>query len=157
MSPSNLPIGFRNKVQLGVGDACWEWIAGKNPDGYGIVNHAAYGEQLAHRVVYKTCIASIPKGLIVMRKCDNPGCVNPAHLLLGTRGQNNADRAAKGRNNSDLRLGEANGRAKLTDADVAQIRELRHAGTILRVLAAQFSISIAQVHRITNNQSWETL
>ena len=154
MSSSKMPLGFSGKYKQAAVDACWEWLAGKNAQGYGSVNQAAYGDQLAHRVVYKTCIAGIPDGLIVMHTCDNPGCVNPAHLLLGTRGQNNADRSAKGRNNSKLRQGEGNGRAKLTEADAVAIQCRRASGEILRIIADDYGISIAQVHRITNNQSW---
>ena len=66
---------------------CWEWTGVKNQDGYGRVR--VNGKLLsAHRVVYAQLYGPIPEGLNVLHNCDNPGCVNPTHLRLGTQTDN---------------------------------------------------------------------
>ncbi|MCH8067616.1 MAG: HNH endonuclease [Nanoarchaeota archaeon] len=75
---------------------CWEWQARRSPDGYGEVglNHKRY---LAHRVSYSISNGYIPQGMFVCHKCDNPPCVNPDHLFLGTADDNMKDMVSKGR------------------------------------------------------------
>jgi HNH endonuclease len=79
-------------------DSCWLWT-GKTQVGKG---HAVFGvttgcNVLAHRYSYTLNVGAIPDGLCVCHKCDTPKCVNPSHLFLGTKGDNNRDRSAKGR------------------------------------------------------------
>lgn len=76
---------------------CWEFVGPRFSQGYGKFNYD--GDQLAHRVSYRLFKAEFEKELCVLHRCDNPPCVNPLHLFLGTRDLNNKDRAAKGRNN----------------------------------------------------------
>lgn len=89
---------FISKVN--VAGPCWLWMAGKNPKGYGqfAVDHAT--NVSAHRFAWIAFRGPVPAGLCVLHNCpggDNPSCVNPSHLWLGTRGDNNTDRDAKGR------------------------------------------------------------
>ena len=76
---------------------CIEFNGHCNPDGYGNIRYK--GSYVgAHRLAYMLCVADIPKGMLVLHSCDNPPCVNPEHLFLGTSKQNAVDRALKGRN-----------------------------------------------------------
>jgi hypothetical protein len=71
---------------------CWIWIAGKYAQGYG-----QYRGKKAHRVAYEFSVGPIPKGKMVLHKCDNPACVNPNHLFIGTAQDNMDDKMSKGR------------------------------------------------------------
>lgn len=134
-------------------DQCWPWIAGRWPTGYGQffmpgrgpVNNRVY----AHRIAYELHYGPIPKGLFVLHRCDNRPCCNPTHLWLGTIGDNNRDRGAKGRT-ADQR-GQANGNAKLTDEQVAEIRARYTAARGQQsALAREFGVGQPQIWRIVN-------
>jgi len=78
-------------------DGCWEWKRGKS-SGYGRVRVGGKRGQVyrAHRLAYELVNGPIPDGAVVMHACDNPPCINPAHLIVGTQGENIADRDLKG-------------------------------------------------------------
>ncbi len=87
---------FWKKVnKVGLGD-CWEWIGAKTPLGYGKIG-VDHKTKYAHRVSWELHNGRIKKGFCVMHQCDNPSCVNPIHLQLGTQLENMRDRDAKGR------------------------------------------------------------
>ena len=94
------------EIRPGMDTPCLEWIACRTRDGYGSLGVAGKTE-LAHRVAWEIANGHIPCGLCVLHKCDNPPCVNVDHFFLGTQGDNNADRDAKGRHGAAR--GDANG------------------------------------------------
>ncbi|MYR75142.1 MULTISPECIES: HNH endonuclease [unclassified Streptomyces] len=143
---------FWAKVDKRSPDECWEWTAALNEHGYGVMRPEGQrtGPTIkAHRVSV-LLDGRAPEGLCVLHRCDNPPCVNPSHLFLGTKADNAADRDAKGRGNT----GEVNGQARLTVAQVLQIRARAAAGELQRVLAAEYGISRPTVSRIVNGHGW---
>ena len=90
---------FWSKVKVGAPDDCWEWQAAKSHKGYGLYM-VAYKHWRAHRFAWTITNGKIPENLCVMHKCDNPPCVNPAHLSLGTVKDNNLDRINKNRDHN---------------------------------------------------------
>jgi hypothetical protein len=112
-----LAVRFWAKVQKGPG--CWLWTAYRNRDGYGQFRVGGRMSK-AHRVSWMLHFGPIPGGLDVLHRCDNPDCVNPSHLWLGTDADHTADKVAKGR--QSRQKGEMHGQAKLCAAEVITIR-----------------------------------
>lgn len=139
---------FWAKVAKLAADECWPWQASKDPDGYGQMHWG--GKPIrAHRISWEIHkAASAPT--TIRHTCDNRGCVNPAHLVLGTQADNIADAVARGR----IRHGTAHYKAKLTEADVIAIR----ASTLrLFELAAKYDIDRMTVKAILTRKTWKHL
>src|SRR3990167_554627 len=120
---------FWSAVSIGTPTQCWTWLKAKNRHGYGMF-WTDRRMKLAHRVAYTLRTGSIPKGLCILHRCDNPACVNPNHLFLGTQIDNIRDCVSKDRHKkgtAGLRCGDAargalNPMAKLTQEQVSAIR-----------------------------------
>jgi len=137
-------------------DYCWIWLGSKDKSGYGhfFVDSFKRTPKGAHRVSYELNVGEIPHGLCVLHKCDNPSCVNPEHLWLGTKLDNAKDKINKGR---DIYLrGQDSWASKLTKNKVKRIRSLykdkKHNQTSLSKL---FDIHQSSVSLIVNNKTWK--
>ena len=143
---------FINKVDQSAGpQGCWPWIGHRQREGYGLVKRAGRAV-LAHRVSYQIHRGEIPAGMIVMHSCDNPCCVNPNHLVLGTNADNSRDCISKKRQ----AYGEKNGVAKLTESQVQEIRQgyNKLAGRTLQYLAQQYGVCHSQIWNIVRGRNW---
>lgn len=144
-------------------DACWPWTGFRHKK-YGQLGICAraYGRKRnegAHRLAYFFANDVFPGGMDVCHKCDNPPCCNPRHLFLGTRKDNMADAAAKGRvcagaRRSQLTIGQRNGRAILSEDDVRAIREASKAGVRRAAIATRYGISKGTITEIVSRKRW---
>jgi len=133
---------------------CWEWLGQRLSNGYGRISLGAksLGSEGAHRVSWKLFNkADIPEGMFVMHKCDNPSCVNPHHLSIGTPKENTQDMIAKGRKRTVSPKGEGNGKSLLNEEQVRLIRSstLSHAA-----IARELGVSPNCVRGVRIGRTW---
>ena len=128
---------------------CWEWIGAGKGNGYG--NLSVEGRTVsAHRRAYELFCGEIPDGMDVCHTCDNRHCVNPDHLFLGTREQNMADMAAKGR-------GPGGARRHLKEATVQEIRRMISQGIAMRRIASMLNVNYGTVTAIKRGKSYGSI
>lgn len=138
---------FWSKVACGKPGECWPWLGGTNNCGYGTFSVDGR-TQRAHRFVYVLTWGDVPPGLCVCHCCDNPRCVNPHHLWLGTRYANMRDCAAKGR----WSCGDRNA---LTKEQVVVLKRRLAAGSYTQAeLARGLGVTRQAVSNIKNGRSW---
>lgn len=127
---------------------CWLWVGSTNIHGYGkiLVRKKQLG---AHRYSWMLHNGDIPKGLCVLHRCDNPTCVNPDHLFLGTRKENMMDMVNKGRNVPTR--GESSGMAKLTED---QVLSIRNDSRPYNQIMIDFDISHGTISSIKSRKTW---
>ena len=174
---------LRRRVNIVETTGCWEWALTRERPPRLPYGRCYIGKRyvVAHRKSWEIVNGAIPEGLCVLHRCDNPPCVNPDHLFLGTRADNVADRVAKGRsargersgarrhperwargdqhwtrrNPEKVPRGEAHGRAKLSVGNVRDIRFRREQGETLQSLADEFGLGVSTVVSIVNGNSWK--
>jgi len=149
--PLSLVERFWSKVQKSEG--CWTWKAGFYRTGYGAF-HVKRKKRFAHRVAYEFEIGPIPVGKVVMHTCDNPACVRPEHLRVGDQAENVADMIQKKRDRRPNLKGAENGRAKLTEEDVREIRRRLRAGATQTELALEYGVALSNIGHIVHGRSW---
>jgi len=144
---------FWGRVQRSTPDCCWEWTGGTNDRGYGQIGD---GDRIlyAHRLSYEWYHnVTLERSDIVRHTCDNPPCVNPHHLLIGTHQDNSDDKMRRGRDRKAL--GTENGRSKLTPAQALEIDALiREGGMSLRAISRQFGIGVNTVIALKKGITW---
>lgn len=131
-------------------DGCWEWLGyHRPPHGYGVLQYRSRGRAcaiLAHRASYFLHFEELPPTICVCHRCDNPPCVNPAHLFAGTIADNNADKMAKGRNR--VALGLRNRLGQHPWEVVVAVRAQWDAGVPTPAIAREFGMSAVHVRRL---------
>jgi len=147
---------FWSKVNKDTDSGCWEWTAYDHPSGYGNFFIGSKAHK-AHRISWEIHNGKIPTedsyhGVCVLHKCDNPKCVNPAHLFLGTHADNMQDMISKGRRDY---YGEKNPRARLTAEQVRIIRYWWSLGNMqIKQMAKYFGVGRTTIGHVVHNRSW---
>jgi hypothetical protein len=140
---------FKAHVTPGPQSECWVWTGRRDAWGYGRINKGTFRTR-AHRLSWELSVGPIPSGVFVCHRCDNPPCVNPSHLFLGTSRENTADMVAKGRQ----ARGERKNTAKLTEKIVEKIRHEVAAGLTYRQAALKYGVGFYSVRCIVRGKTW---
>ena len=130
-------------------DDCWNWTASKDRKGYGqiMVDYVPMG---AHRASWLLHRGDLPPGMMVCHDCDNPGCVNPEHLFLGTAAANSADMVRKGRSTRGIKSANA----KLNPDKVREIRRMCRAGMSQYEAGRVMGVSRSAIAHIMQGSRW---
>lgn len=132
---------------------CWLWIGYRDPQGYGRLN-VGNRPLLAHRLSYEQKYGSIPDGKILCHKCDNPQCVNPDHMFVGTQADNIADMEHKGRARKVGRAGSKHSMAVLSEA---QARKIKFGQEPASKMADRYGVTTTTIYEIRTGKTWKHL
>jgi hypothetical protein len=146
-----MPLVERMEAQTEKSAGCWLWTGARNRQGYGHVGDH-YHTRFAHRVAYELARGPIPDGLMICHRCDNPRCVNPAHLYAGTAVDNARDAVDRGRMRSAR--GEEHYSARLSEQQVTEILRSVESG---KDLAARLGVAKSTISMIRTGRNWKHL
>jgi len=145
-----LKICFDERVEKT--ETCWIWTGSKRPDGYGVFHAGGKTNATsAHRLSWKLYHGEIPEGLVLRHMCDNPICVNPDHLKLGTLKDNSTDRILAGNSCP----GSKNSKAKLDEEKVKEIKNLIQIGLSGAEIGRRFGVTRTCINAIKNSRTWK--
>ncbi len=152
-------VRFERHFVKATPDECWEWTGRRSTYGYGAFRTGGtYSRKqlYAHRFAYELYVGPIPDGLLVCHHCDNRLCVNPAHLFLGTIADNMRDAAVKGRKMACAKRGERHYRARLTEEQVREMRQLRETTSLtLDEIGTRFGVAKHVVYHVVHRKTWK--
>lgn len=155
-----IDFAFENSIPE-PNSGCWLWLGPVNSAGYGYmsdprkpVNRRSASRTFVHRIVCECMYGKMDDDIFTRHTCDNTFCVNPNHLIPGTKLDNSKD--AVERNKLASVAGESNPRAKLTEKDVLEIRSSEKWSSVA-LIAAKFHISMSLVRQIRNRSIWQHL
>ncbi len=160
-SPFTGNARFDKHIKLDPQTGCWEWIGARKKDGYG--RASVKGRHVyAHRRSWELMRGPIPAGLMICHHCDNPPCVNPSHLFLGTHLDNMRDAAVKGRlvypnelGQRGVGCGESHPRHRLTQSQVDQIlSSIKGIRGEQLALAKRYGVSPKTINHICRGRRW---
>lgn len=140
----------------GIETPCVETTWRRNHHGYGYAMRRRRTPRhvLAHRLAWEEAFGLIPAGMHVLHRCDNPPCINPAHLFLGTNADNIADKVSKGRSLLNRPRGSGIAQARLTEAMVVEMRHLNGVGVSKHELARRFGVARSTTIDAVNGSQW---
>lgn len=160
-------VGARFWAKVRITPGCWLWLASKRHKGYGAFCFTRAGKVIngrAHRISYEIHTGEVPQGLMVLHRCDNPACLNPAHLFLGTGQENVDDMMQKGRHVSgsthipanlcEYKRGNAHHAARLTPEIVRAIRRDWQDGYSVSELNARYGTTGTHAWKIATGKLW---
>jgi hypothetical protein len=147
-------VGARFWEKVDMSGDCWMWTASLTSAGYGRFKVKSYHSVPAHRVAFALANHEHPKNMLVLHSCDNPTCVNPKHLRLGTAKDNTEDMFRRGRNRTGDQSGENNGNAKLTEVEVLAIKGMIAEGRKNTHIAPEFGVTHQLISQIRRGKIW---
>jgi hypothetical protein len=149
----NSPFVLAERRYVITPQGCWEAIGCRLDSGYVQVSVSGRRDH-AHRLAWREANGPIPDGMLVCHHCDNPPCVQPDHLFLGTPADNMSDKTAKGRGKGMFRPGVDHPGAKLNPERVREIRRRLASGETQRSIAASFGVALTTISAIALGRNW---
>ena len=161
---TNTPESFWSKVAKGDPSQCWEWTGRIETTGYAYISWQGRPRR-AHRLAYELTNGRIPDGLVVMHRCDNKRCCNPAHLQLGTQADNIADKVSKHRQATgdahgstthpeSVCRGENHGMSKMSEAVVISMLDMRKSGLSTKQISIRLGVSKNCIMSVVMGRTW---